>query len=200
MFLWTCRSFWDSLILDSSVGLSAGIHSVCWIFGFRDPGSNPAFSRGRQRVSFRLKKSLAYGKILKLTTNMYLCMKRMHVHIYISLFQIHHYKIQSSRCFSAKGRLLYVYLKTKITFQPQKIIYIIVFAIIIINVFAIATVNIVTVINIVVIIVIMIVIVLNVIIFSRKSYVHYRRKDKLRPVLYWSVSLITLKIVICDVP
>ena len=58
--------------------------------------------------------------------------------------------------------------------------YIIVFAIIIINIFAIATVNTVNVINIDGII-IMVIIVLNVIIFSRKSYAHYRRKDKLRP-------------------
>ena len=41
-----------SLILDSSVGLSAGIQSAGdLVSGI--PGSNPAFSRGTQLVSFR---------------------------------------------------------------------------------------------------------------------------------------------------
>ena len=46
-----------SLILDSPVGFING-HSVCWRFGSRDPGSNPAFSRGRQLVSFRFENLL----------------------------------------------------------------------------------------------------------------------------------------------
>ena len=54
-----------SSILDSSVGLSAGIQST------GDPvpeslGSNPAYSRGRQLVSFR--KSIACATASKLTT------------------------------------------------------------------------------------------------------------------------------------
>ena len=41
-----------SLILDSSVGLSAGIQSAGDLIP-DNLGSNPAFSRGRQLVSFR---------------------------------------------------------------------------------------------------------------------------------------------------
>ena len=41
-----------SLIPDSSVGLSAGIQSAGDLVS-ETPGSNPAFSRGRQLVSFR---------------------------------------------------------------------------------------------------------------------------------------------------
>ena len=41
-----------SLILDSSVGLSAGIQSAGELVS-ETLGSNPAFSRGRQLVSFR---------------------------------------------------------------------------------------------------------------------------------------------------
>ena len=41
-----------SLILDSSVGLSASIQSACDLVSGA-PGSNPAFSRGTQLVSFR---------------------------------------------------------------------------------------------------------------------------------------------------
>ena len=77
-----------------------------------------------------------------------------------------------------------LWVQTKIAFLLQKIMYVIVFAIIIINFLAIATVNTVTVIKIVDIIIIMGIIVMNVISFSRKSYFHYRGKDKLRPVLY----------------
>ena len=54
-----CRVQVFSLILYSSVSLSTGIR-VCWRLGFRDPlGSlNPAFSRGRQLVSFRFENRL----------------------------------------------------------------------------------------------------------------------------------------------
>ena len=38
--------------------IAQSIYSVCWRFGSRDPGSNPAFSRGRQRISFQLKNRL----------------------------------------------------------------------------------------------------------------------------------------------
>ena len=41
------------LILDSSVGLSAGIQSAGDLVSETLMGSNPAFSRGRQLVSFR---------------------------------------------------------------------------------------------------------------------------------------------------
>ena len=42
-----------SLILDSSVGLSMGIQSAGDLVSETLMGSNPAFSRGRQLVSFR---------------------------------------------------------------------------------------------------------------------------------------------------
>ena len=42
----------ECLILDSSVGLSASIQSADDLV-FGTPGSNPAFSRGTQLVSFR---------------------------------------------------------------------------------------------------------------------------------------------------
>ena len=48
-----CRFQIFSLILDSSVGLSAGIHSAGDLVSETLMGSNPAFSRGRQLVSFR---------------------------------------------------------------------------------------------------------------------------------------------------
>ena len=47
-----CRVQVFSLILDSSVGLSASIQSAGDL-GSGTPGSNPAFSRGTQLVSFR---------------------------------------------------------------------------------------------------------------------------------------------------
>ena len=47
-----CRVKVFSLILDSSVGLSAGIQSAGDLVS-ETPGSNPAFSSGRQLVSFR---------------------------------------------------------------------------------------------------------------------------------------------------
>ena len=48
-----CRVQVFSLILDSSVGLSAGIQSAGDCVSETLMGSNPAFSRGRQLVSFR---------------------------------------------------------------------------------------------------------------------------------------------------
>ena len=48
-----CRVQVFSLILDSSVGLSAGIQSAGDLVSETLMGSNPAFSRGRQLVSFR---------------------------------------------------------------------------------------------------------------------------------------------------
>ena len=53
LIIWTgCRVQVCSLILDSSVGLSASIQSAGdLVSGTR--GSNPAFSRGTQLVSFR---------------------------------------------------------------------------------------------------------------------------------------------------
>ena len=48
-----CRVPVFSLILDSSVGLSAGIQSAGDLVSETLMGSNPAFSRGRQIVSFR---------------------------------------------------------------------------------------------------------------------------------------------------
>ena len=48
-----CRFQVFSLILDSSVGLSAGIHFAGDLVSETLIGSNPAFSRGRQLVSFR---------------------------------------------------------------------------------------------------------------------------------------------------
>ena len=47
-----CRVQVFSLILDSSVGLSASIQSAGDLVS-ETPGSNPAFSRGTQFVSFR---------------------------------------------------------------------------------------------------------------------------------------------------
>ena len=47
-----CRVQVFSLILDSSVGLSASIQSAGYLVSGA-PGSNPAFSRGTQHVSFR---------------------------------------------------------------------------------------------------------------------------------------------------
>ena len=47
-----CRVQVFSLILDSSVGLSASIQSAGDLVSGA-PGSNPAFSRGTQLVSFR---------------------------------------------------------------------------------------------------------------------------------------------------
>ena len=47
-----CRFQVFSSILDSSAGLSAGIQSAGDLV-FETMGSNPAFSRGRQLVSFR---------------------------------------------------------------------------------------------------------------------------------------------------
>ena len=49
-----CRVQVFSLILDSSVSLSAGIHSAGDLVSETLMGSNPAFSRGKQLVSFRL--------------------------------------------------------------------------------------------------------------------------------------------------
>ena len=48
-----CRVQVFSLILDSSVGLSAGIQSAGDLVSETLMGSNPAFSRGRQLVSLR---------------------------------------------------------------------------------------------------------------------------------------------------
>ena len=48
---WRVQVF--SLILDSSVGFSAGIQSAGDLVSETLMGSNPAFSRGRQLVSFR---------------------------------------------------------------------------------------------------------------------------------------------------
>ena len=48
-----CRVQVFSLILGSSVGLSAGIQSAGDLVSETLMGSNPAFSRGRQLVSFR---------------------------------------------------------------------------------------------------------------------------------------------------
>ena len=48
-----CRVQVFSLILDSSVGLSAGIQSAGDLVSETLMGSNPAFSKGRQLVSFR---------------------------------------------------------------------------------------------------------------------------------------------------
>ena len=48
-----CRVKVLSLILDSSVGLSAGIQSAGDLVSETLMGSNPALSRGRQLVSFR---------------------------------------------------------------------------------------------------------------------------------------------------
>ena len=48
-----CRVQVFSLILDSSVGLSADIQSAGDLVSETLMGSNPAFSRGRQLVSFR---------------------------------------------------------------------------------------------------------------------------------------------------
>ena len=47
-----CRVQVFSLILDSSVGMSASIQPSCDLVS-GTPGSNPAFSRGTQLVSFR---------------------------------------------------------------------------------------------------------------------------------------------------
>ena len=48
-----CRVQVFSLILDSSVGLSASIQSAGDLVSETQMGSNPAFSRGRRLVSFR---------------------------------------------------------------------------------------------------------------------------------------------------
>ena len=48
-----CRIQIFSLILDSSVGLSVSIQSAGHLVSETLMGSNPAFSRGRQFVSFR---------------------------------------------------------------------------------------------------------------------------------------------------
>ena len=48
-----------SLILNSSFGLSAGIQSAGDLVPADPLGSNPAFSRGRQLVSFRMEKLLS---------------------------------------------------------------------------------------------------------------------------------------------
>ena len=48
-----CRVQVLSLILDSSVGLSVGIQSAGDLVSETLMGSNPAFSRGRQVVSFQ---------------------------------------------------------------------------------------------------------------------------------------------------
>ena len=65
-----CRVQVFSLILDSSVGLSAGIQSAGDLVSETLMGSNPAFSRGRQLLSIRI--SIACARASKLTTtNMY---------------------------------------------------------------------------------------------------------------------------------
>ena len=51
--VWAVEFKFFSLILDSSVGLSAGIQSAGDLVSETLMGSNPAFSRGRQLVSFR---------------------------------------------------------------------------------------------------------------------------------------------------
>ena len=51
-----------SLILDSSVGLSVGIQSAGDLVSETLMGSNPAFSRGRQLVSFRFEYRLPVPK------------------------------------------------------------------------------------------------------------------------------------------
>ena len=55
-----CRVQFFSLILDSSVGLSAIIQSAGDLVS-GTPGSNPAFSRGTQLVSFRFEYRLPVG-------------------------------------------------------------------------------------------------------------------------------------------
>ena len=52
MYVCTSSSSFFSLTLDSSVGLSASIQSAGELVS-GVPGSNPAFSRGTQLVSFR---------------------------------------------------------------------------------------------------------------------------------------------------
>ena len=52
-----CRVQIFRLILDSSVGFSAGIQSAGDLVS-ETPGSNPALSRGRQLVSFRFENPL----------------------------------------------------------------------------------------------------------------------------------------------
>ena len=63
-----CRVQVFSLILDCSVGLSAGIQSAGDLVSDTLMGSNPAFSRGRQLVPVSIRISLACARASKLTT------------------------------------------------------------------------------------------------------------------------------------
>ena len=62
-FMYARWSYRDGLLSSShfawsSIAQSICQRTVCWRFGSRDPGSNPAFSIGRQLVSFRLENRL----------------------------------------------------------------------------------------------------------------------------------------------
>ena len=76
---WMLTDYWDGLwsgkfLLDPRwLSRFVSGHSVCWRFGTRDPlGSNPAFSRGRQLVSFQLKIAFLCHSI-KINNNKHVC-------------------------------------------------------------------------------------------------------------------------------
>ena len=77
-----------SLIPDSSVGLSAGIHSVCWRFGVWDPdGFESCIQQRKTTCLLSIRISLACARASKLTTtNMYVCMYIcMHACMYVCM-------------------------------------------------------------------------------------------------------------------
>ena len=72
-----CRVQVFSLILDSSVGLSAGIQSAGDLVSETLMGSNPAFSRGRPLVSFRFEYRLPVS--IEISNN-------KHVYMYVCIY------------------------------------------------------------------------------------------------------------------
>ena len=77
-----CRVQVFSLILDSSVGLSEGIQSAGDLVSETLMGSNPAFSRGRQLVSFRFEYRLPVPEHVCMYVCMHAC---MHACMYVCI-------------------------------------------------------------------------------------------------------------------
>ena len=88
-----CRVQVFSLILDSSVSLSAGIQSAGDLVSETLMGSNPAFSRGRQLVSFRFECRLPVPehRNKQQQTCMFVCMYAcMHACMYVCMYACMH--------------------------------------------------------------------------------------------------------------
>ena len=88
-----CRVQVFSLILDSSVGLSVGIQSAGDLVSEILMGSNPAFSRGTQLVSFPDSNIACLCQSIEINNNkhvcVYVCMDAcMHVCMYVCMYDV----------------------------------------------------------------------------------------------------------------